>query len=163
MTPPSGNNMIDNTKIFRKIIDSITTVVLYILLLTLVVGMGITLLELRFTAFTSLDLGFNHMVSSVLTIFILIDLFNIFVDYHEHERIKLTYVTDATILIVMREIAVGMYAKEFDSEFILALSALILVLGIVRVLAIRYSPEEMHDIVPEFMNGKKKETEAEVE
>lgn len=145
--PPSGNNMIDNTKVFRKIIDSITTVVLYILLLTLVVGMGITLLELRFTVFTSLDVGFNHMVSSVLTIFILIDLFNIFVDYHEHERIKLTYVTDATILIVMREIAVGMYAKEFDSEFIIALSALILVLGIVRVLAIRYSPEDVHDIV----------------
>lgn len=159
MTPlPSGNSMIDNTKVFRKIIDSITTVVLYILLLTLVVGMGITLLELRFTAFTSLDLGFNHMVSSVLTIFILIDLFNIFVDYHEHERIKLTYVADATILIVMREIAVGMYAKEFDSGFILALAALILVLGIVRVLAIRYSPEDMHDTMPGFMSGKQDET-----
>ncbi|WP_052402934.1 phosphate-starvation-inducible PsiE family protein [Methanococcoides methylutens] len=154
--------MIDNTKIFRKIIDSITTIVLYLLLLTLVVGMAKTLLDLRFTVFTSLDVGFNHMVSSVLTIFILIDLFNIFVDYHEHERIKLTYVTDATILIVMREIAVGMYAKEFEAGFIFALAALMLVLGIVRVLAIKYSPEEMHDIVPEFMNGKKKEPESEV-
>ncbi|WP_198003714.1 hypothetical protein [Methanococcoides burtonii] len=59
----------------------------------------------------------------------------------EHERIKLTYVTDATILIVMCEIAVGMYAREFDHNFIFALSALILVLGIVRVLAIKHSPE----------------------
>lgn len=133
--------MIDNTKIFRKIIDSITTLFLYILLLTLVVGMIKTLFDLRLTLFTSLDIGFNHMISSVLTIFILIDLFNTFVDYHEHERIKLTYVTDATILIVMREIAVGMYAKEFDHNFIFALSSLILVLGIVRVLAIKYSPE----------------------
>ncbi|WP_244625081.1 phosphate-starvation-inducible PsiE family protein [Methanococcoides vulcani] len=158
MAPPSGNIMIDNTKVFRKIIDSITTLVLYILLLTLVVGMAKTVLDLRFTIFSSLDVGFNHMVSSVLTIFILIDLFNTFVDYHEHERIKLTYVTDATILIVMREIAVGMYAKEFESGFILALAALILVLGIVRVLAIRYSPEDLHDIVPSFMTGKQKET-----
>ncbi len=133
--------MIDNNKIFRKIIDSITTLFLYVLLLTLVVGMLKTVFDLRLTLFTSLDIGFNHMVSSVLTIFILIDLFNTFVDYHEHERIKLTYVTDATILIVMREIAVGMYAKEFTSDFIFALSSLILVLGIVRVLAIKYSPE----------------------
>ena len=140
--------MIDNTKIFRKIINSITTIVLYILLLTLVIGMAKTLLDVRFTLFTSMDVGFHHMVSSVLTIFILIDLFNIFVDYHEHERIKLTYVTDATILIVMREIAVGMYAKEFEFKFILALAALVLVLGIVRVLAIRYSPEETHSIFP---------------
>ncbi|WP_445474893.1 phosphate-starvation-inducible PsiE family protein [Methanococcoides methylutens] len=158
MTPPSGNNMIDNTKVFRKIINSITTVFLYLLLLTLVVGMGKTLLDLRFTVFTSLDVGFNHMVSSVLTILILIDLFNTFVDYHEHERIKLTYVTDATILIVMREIAVGMYAKEFESEFIFAIAALILVLGIVRVLAIRHSPEDMHTIIPPFVFGNQKET-----
>lgn len=140
--------MIDNNKIFRKIINSTTTIVLYILLLTLVVGMAKTLLDLRFTIFTSLDVGFNHMVSSVLTIFILIDLFATFVDYHEHERIKLTYVTDATILIVMREIAVGMYAKEFEFEFIIALSTLVLVLGIVRVLAIKYSPEEINKILP---------------
>lgn len=135
--------MIDNNKVLRKIIDSITTLFLYVLLLTLVVGMVKTVFDLRLTLFTSLDIGFNHMVSSVLTIFILIDLFNTFVDYHEHERIKLTYVTDATILIVMREIAVGMYAKEFTYDFIFALSSLILVLGIVRVLAIKYSPD--HD------------------
>lgn len=140
--------MIDNNKIFRKIINSITTLILYVLLLTLVVGIATTLLDMRFTVFTSLDFGFNHMVSSVLTIFILIDLFNIFVDYHEHERIKLTYITDATILIVMREIAVGMYAKDFESEFIFALAALILVLGIVRVLAIKYSPEDSQGSVP---------------
>ncbi|WP_440953328.1 phosphate-starvation-inducible PsiE family protein [Methanococcoides sp. FTZ1] len=155
--------MIDNTRVFRKIIDSITTLFLYLLLLTLVVGMAKTLLDLRFTVFTTLDVGFNHMVSSVLTIFILIDLFNTFVDYHEHDRIKLTYVTDATILIVMCEIAVGMYAKEFEAIFIFSLAALILVLGIVRVLAISYSPEDMHDVVHPFVFGNKKEKKIEKE
>jgi len=33
-----------------------------------------------------------------------IEFFKTFADYAKHERIKLTYITDATILIVMREI-----------------------------------------------------------
>jgi len=80
------------------------------------------------------------MVTSVLTVFIVIDLFKAFVDYHEHDRIKLTDITDATILIVLREIAVGLYSQEFGSEFILSLATLLLVLGIMRVLAVKYSP-----------------------
>lgn len=80
------------------------------------------------------------MVTSVLTVFIVIDLFKAFADYHENDRIKLTDVTDATILIVLREIAVGLYSQKFGYEFILSLAVLLLVLGIIRVLAVTYSP-----------------------
>ncbi len=38
----------------------------------------------------------------------------------------------------MREIAAGLYAQRYDSQFILGLSTLLLILGIVRVLAIKY-------------------------
>ena len=130
----------DSIKLFKRITDMISTVFLYVLLLALIVGMAKTLLDIRFILFDSLESGFNHMVTSVLTVFIVIDLFKAFVDYHEHDRIKLTDITDATILIVLREIAVGLYSKELAYEFILSLAALILVLGIMRVLAIKYSP-----------------------
>jgi uncharacterized membrane protein (DUF373 family) len=130
----------NSIKLFKRITDMISTVFLYVLLLALIVGMAKTLLDIRFILFDSLESGFNHMVTSVLTVFIVIDLFKAFVDYHEHDRIKLTDITDATILIVLREIAVGLYSKELAYEFILSLAALILVLGIMRVLAIKYSP-----------------------
>jgi len=80
------------------------------------------------------------MVTSVLTVFIVIDLFKAFVDYQENDRIRLTDITDATIFIVLREIAVGLYSKEFAYQFVLSLAALLLVLSIMRVLAIKYSP-----------------------
>ena len=114
--------------------------------------MAKTLLEIRFIIFESLESGFNHMVTSVLTVFIVIDLFKAFVDYHEHDRIKLTDITDATILIVLREIAVGLYSQEFGYQFVLSLATLLLVLGIIRVLAIKYSPtktQASYDFVPE--------------
>ncbi|WP_235282858.1 MULTISPECIES: phosphate-starvation-inducible PsiE family protein [unclassified Methanosarcina] len=132
--------MIDQNKIFKKIIDLITIIILYILLLALLAGVINILLDIKSILFGTLGGGFGQIVSSVLTIFVLIDLFKTFVDFREHEEIRITYVTDATILIVMREIAAGVYAQRFDYQFILGLSILLLTLGIIRALAVKYPP-----------------------
>jgi uncharacterized membrane protein (DUF373 family) len=133
--------VIDHTRFFKKVTDSIVTVILYILLVALIAGLVRLLLDIRFIAVDSLEHGFRQIVTSVLTLFIVIEFFKTFADYSKHERIKLTYITDATILIVMREITVGLYSQSFGYQMLFALSALMLVLGLLRVLAVRYSPE----------------------
>ena len=133
--------MIDQDKIFKIIIDLVTIIILYILLLALIVGVINILLTIKSILFGNLGGGFGQIVSSVLTIFVLIDLFKTFVDFREHEEIRITYVTDATILIVMREISAGVYAQRFDYQFILGMSVLLLALGIIRALAVKYPPK----------------------
>jgi len=135
--------MIDHAKFFKKVTDAIVTIILYILLLVLIAGMMRILLDIRFIAIDSLEGGFNKIVTSVLTFFIVIEFFKTFADYSKHERIKLTDITDVTILIAMREVTVGLYSKSFAYEMVFALSALLLVLGVIRVLAVRYSPEKV--------------------
>lgn len=135
--------MIDHTNFFKKVTDSIVTIILYVLLLALIAGTLRILLDIRFVAIDSLDGGFNRIVINVLTLFIVIEFFKTFGEYSRHERIKLTYITDATILIVMREITVGLYSQSFGYQMIFALSAMLLVLGTVRVLAVKYSPENV--------------------
>jgi uncharacterized membrane protein (DUF373 family) len=135
--------MINHEKLFKKVTDSIVTIILYILLIALIAGTIRLLLDIRFISIDSLDGGFQKIVTAVLTLFIVIEFFKTFADYSKHERIKLTYITDATILIVMSEITVGLYSKAFTYETLFALSALLLVLGVVRVLAVRYSPEKV--------------------
>ncbi|KCZ71369.1 putative membrane protein [Candidatus Methanoperedens nitroreducens] len=135
--------MIDHAKFFKKITDSIVTVILYVLLLALIAGMLRILLDMRFVAVDSIEGGFHKIVTNVLTLFIVIEFFKTFADYSRHERIKLTLITDATILIVMREITVGLYSRSFGYETVFSLSALLLVLGVIRVLAVRYSPEKV--------------------
>ncbi len=134
--------MIDHTKFFKKATDSIVTIILYILLLVLIAGMLMILLDIRFVAIDSLEGGFNKIVTNVLTLFIVIEFFKTFADYSKHERIKLTDISDVTILIVMREITVGLYSRSFGYETIFSISVLLLVLGVIRVLAVRYSPEK---------------------
>ena len=132
--------MVNQNKIFKMVTDLVTIVILYILLLALLVGLVDILRDIRSILYGSLIGGFGQIVASVLTVFILIDLFKTFVDYREHEEIRITYVTDATILIVMREIAAGVYAQRFDYEFILGMSILLLTLGAIRALAVKYPP-----------------------
>jgi uncharacterized membrane protein (DUF373 family) len=96
------------------------------------------LLSIKSILFGTLGGGFGQIVSSVLTIFVLIDLFKTFVDFREHKEIRITYVTDATILIVMREIAAGVYIQRFDYPFVLGLSVLLFTLGVIRALAVKY-------------------------
>ena len=133
--------MIDQDKIFKITIDLVTVVILYILLLSLLVGVAHILMDIKSIIFGTLGGGFGQIVSSVLTIFVLIDLFKTFVDFREHKEIRITYVTDATILIVMREIAAGVYDQRFDYQFILGLSTLLLILGIIKALAVKYPPK----------------------
>ena len=142
--------MIDQNNIFKTVIDLVTLIILYILLLALLVGVINILLNIKSILFGTLGGGFGQIVSGVLTIFVLIDLFKTFVDFREHEEIRITYVTDATILIVMREIAGGLYAQRYDSQFILGLSTLLLILGIVKALAIKYPQKssKIHDSAP---------------
>ncbi|SFM72124.1 Uncharacterized membrane protein, DUF373 family [Methanolobus profundi] len=133
-------DMSTHEKIFRKVINLVTVIVLYILLLAIIIGV--------FNVFQNIGLvwlkkgGFSQVVYSVLTIFVLIDFFKAFADYQVHERIRLTYVTDATILIVMREITVLIYGHEFENDTLLVFAALILVLGIVRAIAVKFPPFE---------------------
>ncbi|VVB97547.1 Phosphate-starvation-inducible E [uncultured archaeon] len=135
--------MIDHTKFFKKVTDFIVTIILYVLLLVLIAGMLRILLDIRSVAIDSLEGGFNKIVTNVLTLFIVIEFFKTFADYSKHERIKLTDITDVTILIAMREVTVGLYSRSFEFETIFALSALLLVLGVIRMLAVRYSPERV--------------------
>lgn len=137
--------MISHDKIFDTVIRSVTYSILYILLIALIVGVLKIFVSIALIIFEVFEGNFIHIdfiavVVSVLTVFVLIDLFKTFVDYREHERIRLTYITDATILLVMREIAAEIYAHEIEYEFILSLSALLLALGVIRVIAAKYSP-----------------------
>ena len=72
---------INQNKIFKAVIDLITIIILYILILALLAGVINILLQIKSILFGTLGGGFGQIVSSVLTIFVLIDLFKTFVDF----------------------------------------------------------------------------------
>ncbi|MBI4733250.1 MAG: phosphate-starvation-inducible PsiE family protein [Rubrobacteridae bacterium] len=61
-------------------------------------------------------------------------------DYFKEERVKITYIADATLVFIFKEIWVRFSEQSFDPMRILAMSAAILAVAAVRTTAVRFSP-----------------------
>ncbi len=82
----------------------------------------------------------QHLVSDVLSVFILIELFRSFTDYLEFHRIRLHVLAEVGFVFVLREVFIGLYARQLNWQDLLALGVLLAILGGTRVLATRFSP-----------------------
>lgn len=110
------------------------SVILLFLTLGLAIGTVQLVLDLwalvRFEGITGHYLG---LVTDVLTLFILIELSRSLADYFTAKRLRLTFVADAAVVFVIREIMIGLFKNELSPDKIYALSVLLLVLAVLRL------------------------------
>lgn len=132
-----GNMIFSATKIFDRAIN----LIFWILLLFITVGVAAGVVNL----FLQLgDLVTNtgitghsvRLVSDVLTLFVLIELSRSLVSHFDEHRLRLTFIADAGIVFVLREIMIKLFEHKISADEIYALSALLLVLGCLRTAAV---------------------------
>jgi uncharacterized membrane protein (DUF373 family) len=83
------------------------------------------------------------VVSDILTFLVMIELFRSFVEYFKAKRFRLHSMLDPAIIFIVRELIVKLYSHEnMMNQALFGFSALILTLGIIRTLAVCFSPEE---------------------
>lgn len=131
--------------VYDTVIDVIVSGLVLIMLVVLVfafVDVLITLFHLiptlHSTALEPTD--FRELVTSVLDVFVIIELFSTFIDYVKQRRIRLTRLIDVTAVFVLREILIKIYAKAFSTHELLVLALLLFVLVIARSIAGRFPP-----------------------
>jgi uncharacterized membrane protein (DUF373 family) len=129
-------------KTFKKFIDILLKFMVPLVIVALLLGIARIILDLR-VVFTSptISAGFDLMITNILSMFVVIELLKSVLEYFEHHRIKLTFITDAALVFVLREIMIGLFQQKMQAREIVALSALILVIGGVRTLAVVFSPD----------------------
>jgi len=117
-----------------------------LVIIALLIGIARLLLDLR-TVFGSRTIAaaFDMMVTNILSMFIVIELLRSIIEYFAVHRLKITFITDAALVFVLREIMIGLYEHTMQQNMILSLSALCLVLGGIRTLAVVFSPEHYSD------------------
>jgi uncharacterized membrane protein (DUF373 family) len=116
-----------------------------ILFVVLVLGVGLVRLFLEVWKIMAGDdpkEAFGFTVTSLLTFFIILELFKSLIEYFREHRLKLTFIVDATLVFILREIMIGLYQHQSSPLMLAALAFLALVLGGLRTLAIIYSPME---------------------
>jgi len=114
-----------------------------LVILALLMGIARLVLDLR-AVFGSQSIGaaFDMMVTNILSMFIVIELLRSIIEYFSVHRLKITFITDAALVFVLREVMVGLYEHTLQTPMIFALSALILVIGCLRTLAVVFSPKK---------------------
>ena len=124
-----------------KWFDRITALIFSVLLLFITLGIIIGLIHLvqqLGDLLTSVDAPRHYIkiVSEVLTLFVLIELSRSLVSYFDEHRMRLTFIVDAGIIFVLREVMIKLFEHKIMAEDIYALSALLFVLGSMRTASV---------------------------
>ncbi|MGE0473305.1 MAG: phosphate-starvation-inducible PsiE family protein [Nitrospirales bacterium] len=117
--------------------------VLSLLIITILAGLagGVLRIFLNLeTLFTeSLEQVFRQLIIDTLIILAIVEVFKTTVTYFSEGRVKVTFIVD-TILVVMLTEIISKWFSEAHPEQWITLGGILLVLGIIRVVAVQWSP-----------------------
>jgi uncharacterized membrane protein (DUF373 family) len=127
-------------KISLKII--INTLIIFIIIV-LILGLAKTVYSIKglipLKHFTD---GFNHIITDILSFLVILELFRSFVEYFKAKRFRLHSMMDPFIIFVARELIVILYThQKIEWQNIVGFAILVFSLGVVRTLAVIYTPE----------------------
>ncbi|HOO38387.1 MAG TPA: phosphate-starvation-inducible PsiE family protein [Deltaproteobacteria bacterium] len=131
-------------KIFNFSLQIIINILVVYIIVVLVIGLGKTLLGINsLLTWGPVGSTFAGVVTEILTFLVIIELFRSFVEYFREHRIRLNNMMDPAIIFVIRELIVDLYTQDSLSwQTLMGFSILILSLGVVRTLAVRFSPKD---------------------
>lgn len=123
--------------IFNRAVDIVFAIILGFITL----GIAIGAIQLFFSTwelmkFEGVTGHYIDLISDVLTLYVLVELSRSLVEYFNTHRLRLTFIVDAAIVFVIREMLIGLFKHELPSNMIYSLSVFLLVLGIIRTSAV---------------------------
>ena len=141
----------DALTFFNHVMDVFFKLLIFFVVLVLGTGLIKLFWEVwQVMALRELREAFGFTVTNLLTFFVILELFKSLVEYFREHRLKLTFIVDATLVFILREVMIGLYQHQSPPLQIAALALLALVLGGVRTLAIVYSPMEKNMVEQYF-------------
>lgn len=120
--------------LFEKFMGAVLSVILAFITLGIIIGVVQLFLTLGDLLATKELAGqYQQIISEVLTLFILIELSRTLVDYFTTQRLRMTFIVDAAIVFLLREIMIKIFEHKITPEEVYALSVLLLVLSVLRI------------------------------
>ena len=119
---------------FDKTIDVVFAVMLVFIIVGIAIGTALLLVTTwKLLAFEGVTGSYINIIADVLTLYVLIELSKSLVEYFNTHKLRLTFIVDAAIVFVLREILIALFKHELKPEMLYALTAFLLVLGALRI------------------------------
>lgn len=129
------------SKKIKAYFDKSVDVVFAVILLFIMIGIAIGTAQLFVTtwkllAFEGITGHYIDIIADVLTLYVLIELSRSLVEYFNTHKLRLTFIVDAAIVFVLREILITLFKHELKTEMLYAFSVFLLVLGALRIASV---------------------------
>ncbi len=119
---------------FDKTVDVVYAVILIFIIISIAIGtMQLFVTTWKLLAFEGITGHYIDIIADVLTLYVLIELSKSLVEYFNTKKLRLTFIVDAAIVFVLREMLISLFKHELKPEMLYAFSAFILVLGALRI------------------------------
>lgn len=120
-----------------------TRFILSLLTLTILLGLagGVvkTFLDLRLLFSADLDVALRHIIVDALTLLAVVEVLRTTLTYCSDGRVRVTFIVDTVLVVMLTEIISRWFTGGEWHQFAI-LGGIVLTLGLMRVVAIRYSP-----------------------
>jgi uncharacterized membrane protein (DUF373 family) len=147
---------LDPLEVWSVAIKGVLSLVILTLLAALTGGALKTFWDIRLLIDHSAEVVLRQVIVNTLILLAIVEVFKTTVTYFREGRVKVTFIVD-TILVVMLTEVISQWFKGGDWQALTALCGIVLVLGIVRVMAVRWSPAlrtEPHDSVHDNLHNQ---------
>jgi len=125
----------------NEIFNTAVNIVFSVILVFIMLGIAIGAINLFSTTWDLIQLKgitghYIDIIADVLTLYVLVELSRSLVEYFNTHKLRLTFILDAAIIFTVREILIGLFKHEIKPDMLYALSAFLLVLGLLRTGAV---------------------------
>jgi len=144
---------LDSHRLFDQVINLIFRVLTLLVIIALIGGVIQFFLGLgKLWEAEEISDSFAAIITDMLTLFVLVELLRSMVDYFTHHRLRMTFILDAALVFVVRELMIKLYAHGIVASEVYPMAVLILVLGIVRTGAVVVFQQEQR--LAEYLSGR---------
>ena len=130
---------LDLLEVWNRGMKGVLGLVILMLLTALTGGALKTFWGIRLLVDHSVEVVLRQLIVNTLMLLALVEVFKTTVAYFREGRVKVTFIVD-TILVVMLTEVISQWFKGGDWQPLAVLCVILLILGVVRVMAVRWSP-----------------------
>jgi uncharacterized membrane protein (DUF373 family) len=126
-----------------RLLDNSILFSLFVLELILSAGLFLNLIKIFYDIYSSypnINEIIKHIINNALSMFILIEIIKSINDYIYYKRIRISVVLDVSIIILLRELVLGLYQYTISESFAILITGIIFIMIIARAITIKFSP-----------------------
>lgn len=139
ITPLGRAARFDLGNIWSQGIKLALSLLILTILTALTGGVVRTFMDLMFLFHNPVEVALRQIIIDTLILLAVVELFKTTLTYFSEGRVKVTFIID-TILVVMLTEVIAQWFKGGQMRQLAVLGVMLLVLGAMRVLAVRFSP-----------------------